>query len=250
MAREAVLSVRLLRHTPQPERAVAAAARLCYSPEGIDAVEAAMDERKVAALLAVLADQGHESPLEHASFTFGIEGVSRALTHQLVRHRIASYSQQSQRYVDAHGFSYVVPPSVRADRRAHARFAEAMERLADEYAALAKAVPREDARYVLPNAAETRIVVTMNARELAHFFSLRCCERAQWEIRALATEMLAILLARFPLLFIHAGPGCLRGPCTEGKAGCGRAAEVRRRFAHLALSSVPAKPERAREDGA
>jgi len=242
VSREAELHVRLLRHTPEPERAVATAARLCYSPAGVEEIDQRMDDAQVEKLVGKLVDLGHESPFEHASFTFGVEGVSRALTHQLVRHRIASYSQQSQRYVDAsgdNGFRYIVPPSVREDAQAYKRFTSVMERLAGAYGRLGADVAREDARYVLPNAAETKIVITMNARELWHFLEVRCCERAQWEIRAMATEMLRILIGRFPLLFAHAGPGCVRGPCSEGTMSCGKAKEIKERFARMREDAAP-----------
>jgi thymidylate synthase (FAD) len=180
---------------------------------------------------------GHESVTEHASFTFGVEGISRAASHQLVRHRIASYSQQSQRYV-ATAFGYVTPAALlhegwRANRRGTSGLAkayrdhmEASSRLYERL--LAEGIPAEDARFVLPNATETRLLVTMNARELNHFFALRTCRRAQWEIREVAVEMLRLAREKAPLLFARSGPGCVRGKCPEGKFSCGKAAEVRR----------------------
>jgi len=165
---------------------------------------------------------GHHSVIEHAHYTFSLEGVSRALTHQLVRHRIASYSQQSQRYVNMLKAEYVVPKSVEEDPEAKRVFEQAMEQAWESYQRLAERVPVEDARYVLPNACESNIMVTMNARELMHFFSLRCCERAQWEIREVAEEMLRLVQQVSPQIFKDAGPPCVRGPCPEGKLSCGK----------------------------
>jgi thymidylate synthase (FAD) len=178
---------------------------------------------------------GHYAVLEHASFTFAVEGVSRVLTHQLVRHRLASFAQQSQRYVAfEEGFAYETPPAIAARPELQHRFDAAMRYAAEAYRELCRAgIAAEDARFVLPNAAHSRIIITMNARELRHFFRLRCCRRAQWEIRALAVKMLETVMAVAPSLFHQAGPGCLSGPCPEGPMSCGKAAEVRREFAKL-----------------
>ncbi|RMG98387.1 MAG: FAD-dependent thymidylate synthase [Candidatus Dadabacteria bacterium] len=220
--------VRLLSHTPDPEKTVALAARLCYSARGVGELARDLGPDEVAALLGKLVSMGHFSALEHASFTFGVEGISRACSHQLVRHRLASYSQQSQRYVRLDEPNVVVPPSVAADPARAARFREAVEGVWALYRELVEAgVPAEDARYLLPNACETKLVVTMNARELRHLFALRLCRRAQWEIRDLAREMLRAVVPVAPLLFRGAGPGCLRGACPEGAYSCGQAAEVR-----------------------
>jgi thymidylate synthase (FAD) len=151
-----------------------------------------------------------------------VEGVSRALTHQLVRHRIASYSQQSQRYVSMNRASYIIPPSIALDPDAKKEYETLMNQIWKAYAELAQKVPKEDARYVLPNACNTNITVTMNARELTHFFSLRCCRRAQWEIRKMAWLMLLEVRQVSPILFENAGPGCVRGPCPEGEYSCGK----------------------------
>jgi thymidylate synthase (FAD) len=170
--------------------------------------------------------------LEHASFTFGIEGISRVTTHQLVRHRIASYSQKSQRYVEETGFQCVMPPSIEDEPEAMDVFRETVDRCRYAYLKLREmGISKEDARYLLPSGGETKIVVTMNARELLHFFSLRCCYRAQWEIRAMAVEMLRLCRKTAPLIFHNAGPACLRGPCPEGASSCGRLQEVREEFA-------------------
>ena len=250
--------VTLISHTPQPERTVAAAARLCYSPAHLDEVFDGMTPEKAAGFVDMLSENGHQSPIEHASFTFGIEGVSRALLAQITRHRIASFSVQSQRYVVEDGFDYVIPPEIEKDAQAKALFVEAMDQAQRAYSRLleqlartheaamaadgmdpkrAKAAARkkaaEDARFVLPNACDTKMVVTMNARSLYNFFSLRCCNRAQWEIREVARQMLALVLKVAPHLFAKAGPPCVSGPCTEGRMSCGKAKEVREAFASL-----------------
>jgi thymidylate synthase (FAD) len=226
--------VQLLTHTPEPEQVVAAAARLCYSASSIDQLlEKSRTDREV--FLEKILALGHLSVLEHASFTFGIEGISRACSHQLVRHRLASYSQQSQRYVShKERFAAVTPPSVAALPELKKRYGSLLDEIHQVYRELVDAgIPAEDARFVLPNAAATKLVLTMNARELFHFFNLRCCRRAQWEIRAMAREMLRLARRAAPLIFAGAGPGCLRGACPEGSMSCGAMAEVRREYAEL-----------------
>lgn len=217
------MDVRLLNHTPDPERAIAAAARLCYAPVGAAELTETMSDDAVRRVLKTIITSGHTSALEHASYTFAIDGVSRALTHQLVRHRLASYNQQSQRYVTyAEEPTFVTPPSVAEDPAVAEAFAAATRAAFDAYRALVDAgVPAEDARYLLPNAMETKIVVTMNIRELLHFFELRCCKRAQWEIRDLALLMLALVEPTAPYIFMDAGASCRRGPCREGTMTCG-----------------------------
>lgn len=255
---ETKLSVSLIQYTPEPEKVVAAAAKLCYSHSDAGEIMNDLTDEAVEKFLNRLVSMGHGSPTEHASFTFAIEGVSRSLTHQLVRHRLASYSQKSQRYVTEGQFSYIVPPEIAAIPEAKKRYIEAMEAaqqayddLADmliakheaEYIAAglnekqahAKAEKKgiEDARYVLPNGCETKIVVTMNARELVHFFNHRCCNRAQWEIRECATQMLKLVQGVAPTLFKNAGPNCVKGACPEGAMTCGEAAAVREKFKNL-----------------
>ena len=206
------MMVKLVRHTPEPERTVAMSARLCYSPIGAAQLEEKISDEQAANLVRKLVSMGHLSTLEHVTFTFAIEGVSRVLTHQLVRHRIASYSQQSQRYVKEHDFETIVPASIASKPEAKAKFDKLMID-----------IPAEDARYILPNATETKIVCTFNARSLLNFFSLRCCTRAQWEIRALANEMLRQCQAVAPVIFENAGPTCVsEGVCHEGAMSCGR----------------------------
>jgi thymidylate synthase (FAD) len=235
----AQLRVTLLQHTPDPDRSVAIAGRLCYAPVSAAELKEGMSDSEVAALVGILVRSGHLSALEHASFSFAIDGVSRACTHQLVRHRLASYNQQSQRYVHFGGDdSFVVPPKIAANPAAEQVFLAAMQQARSAYDQLvdlglsegrSRESVQEDARFVLPNAAETKIVVTMNARELRHFFSVRCCRRAQWEINALAWQMRAIVRDISPHLFAHSGPPCLYGDCQAGKMTCGQpysAAEV------------------------
>ena len=267
-----MLKVKIIAHTPEPDKVVAQAGKLCYSAVGVDEITQKLTEEEIARYVNMLANIGHESPLEHVSFTFAIEGISRACTHQIVRHRIASYSQQSQRYVKLEQFEYIIPPAIEKNPEAKRIFIEAMERdqkaydelvdlllediLIDKNAAdygncireLLKENPDvvpdrskvldlyaekffesyrkaekqaiEDARYVFPNACETKIVVTMNARSLLHFFNVRCCNRAQWEIREMATEMLKECKKIAPALFKKAGPDCVYGKCGEGKMSC------------------------------
>ena len=238
---EVTLRVKLLSFSPDAEKLTAMASKLCYSPAHIDDIADDMTPEKSAAFLKRIVDLGHLSTVEHASFTFGIEGVSRTLLAQLTRHRLASFSVQSQRYVSysESGFGYIIPPAIRALGEDAVREYEAQmnqmqrwydgwrQRLGDGESA------NEDARFVLPGACETRLMLTMNARELMHFFSLRCCNRAQWEIRGLAWRMLALTAEVAPALFANAGPACVRGACSEGSMTCGKAAEVRKRHAEI-----------------
>ncbi|MDM8288901.1 FAD-dependent thymidylate synthase [Slackia piriformis] len=217
------MHVELLYHTPDPERAIATAARLCYAPVGAAELMETMPEDRVRSVLSTVIKSGHLSTLEHASFTFAVDGVSRALTHQLVRHRIASFNQQSQRYVKfTDGVPVVKPGTVAANEEAGRIFDETVDAIEAAYARLLElGIPAEDARYLLPNAAESKIVITMNVRELLHFFSLRCCNRAQWEIREMAQRMLELARPTAPYIFMDAGAGCVRGACPEGKMTCG-----------------------------
>lgn len=286
-----MLKVKLLSYTPNPEEVVASAAKLCYSPVGVNEIIEKLDSQNVEKFIEKLVSIKHLSPFEHVSFSFAVEGVSRTLTHQLVRHRIASYSQQSQRYVKETMFDFIVPPSIENNEKAKEIFIKEMEssqkayddivrelmidkifatdkyykwyekitdiettdngkdwdvkeiyknlierkntEKIDEYLGLfKKEFPKEhsalekeaieDARYVFPNAAETKIVVTMNARSLMHFFKLRCCNRAQWEIRALADEMLSQVIKVAPAIFSNSGAPCTFGKCPEGSMSCGK----------------------------
>lgn len=216
------MKVTLITHTPEPEKVVACAAKLCYSASDISSLMDGLTADKVEAFIQKLTDLGHQSPLEHCTFTFGIEGVSRALSHQLVRHRIASYSQKSQRYVSEEQFDSVIPPSIASDEICGIVFRAFVESCFKVYQHLIRnGVPAEDARFVLPNACTTQIIVTMNIRSLLHFFEERCCNRAQWEIREMANEMLRICKTVAPNLFAKAGPSCVRGNCKEGPMCCG-----------------------------
>jgi len=250
-----MLKVELLSYTPDGERLIASAAKLCYSPVGINEIQEGLTDEKVSKFLDILMDMGHESPIEHVNFTFGVEGVSRTLTHQLVRHRIASYSQQSQRYVKLDQFEYIVPPHIKNNPKANELFIKAMEQDQKYYNEITELLFKEhydnyiaagnseknarrkaekesieDARYIFPNACETKIVFTMNTRTLLNFFRLRCCNRAQWEIRQLAIRMLVEVKEVYPILFKNAGPGCVRGACPEGNMTCGKLVEVREFF--------------------
>ena len=267
------MKVKIIAHTPNPEEVIAQAAKLCYSPVGVDEIMEKLTPEKIEKFVNNLADIGHESPFEHVTFTFAIEGISRCCTHQIVRHRIASYSQQSQRYVKLEQFEYIIPPEIEKDEYAKKIYIEHMEASQDAYDNLTKkliinkldekypewfgsdeskylylstedlidlkyeianiwgnehkkeynAIEKqaiEDARYVFPNACETKIVITMNVRSLLHFFNVRCCNRAQWEIREMATEMLKECKKIAPALFKKAGPDCVYGKCGEGKMSC------------------------------
>ncbi|MBR5296366.1 MAG: FAD-dependent thymidylate synthase [Parabacteroides sp.] len=242
------MNVKLLEHTPNPENLIAAAAKLCYSSSTVD--ELIMDnmtDESVEKFLNMLFDLGHESPIEHASFTFAIEGISRACSHQLVRHRIASYSQKSQRYVSENQFEYVTPPSIK-EYGAEEIFDETMYKIQCEYENIrdlliegmvkrgmnrkaAEKKANEDARFVLPNACTTSIIVTMNIRSLFNFFKHRCCNRAQWEIRDMATRMWKLCMEVSPTIFKHAGPDCVtKNKCGEGKMTCGKFSEKKMEF--------------------
>ena len=255
--------VQLIAHTNDPEKTIAAAAKLCYSDAHIETLLDGLTPEKTEAFLQRLNDVGHASPIEHASFTFGIEGVSRTFLAQVTRHRIGSFSVQSQRYVRLEDFRYVIPPEIEAIPEAKAQFIASMNDDAKKYlelvqtlenahtarfmaegleekAARAKASKQanEDARFVLPNACETKMVMTMNCRSLQNFFNLRCCNRAQWEIRAVADEMLRLVLPLAPHIFAGAGPRCLVGPCPEGRMCCGKQTEVRAKYAKLKEEAV------------
>ena len=214
------MKVTLLACTQNADAICAAAGNSCYSESSSADILGNIDSEKV---LSRIVGMGHHSVIEHAVFTFSVEGVSRALTHQLVRHRVASFSQQSQRYVSLDSASYVKPHTVEADPGASKVFDETMEAIWEAYRRLEEmGIPPEDARYLLPNGCTTNITITMNARELLHFFSLRCCNRAQWEIREMADRMLEICMEQSPVIFRDAGPPCIRGPCPEGKKSCGK----------------------------
>ena len=217
------MKITLITHTPEPEKVIASAAKLCYSSSDIESLMNGLTSEKIESFIKKLTDLGHQSPLEHCTFTFGIEGVSRALSHQLVRHRIASYSQKSQRYVKEGQFEYITPKTISDDSNLRSAYDDLMSKIQSFYDALISlGVPAEDARFVLPNACETKLVMTMNIRSLLHFFEERCCERAQWEIRHMADTMLGICKGIAPNIFAKAGSSCVRGKCKEGKMSCGK----------------------------
>jgi thymidylate synthase (FAD) len=223
------MKVTLLNFTPAPEKTVVLAAKLCYSDSNISQLEEKVKGVSYEKFLTKILKMGHLSVLEHASFTFGIEGISRATSHQLVRHRLASYSQQSQRYVKFKEPEFVIPSSIQKNEGVEKRFSEAVESLYKFYSDMLEAgILAEDARYILPNAATTKIIVTMNARELLHFFRQRCCYRAQWEIKDMAVQMLFSVKPVAPIIFEKAGPACVNEPCPEGEMYCGRARDIKR----------------------
>ncbi len=250
--------VTLLTYTPFPEKTIASAAKLCYSASDIADIREGLTDEKATSFVDMLAEIGHESPIEHASFTFGIEGVSRSLLAQITRHRIASYSVQSQRYVKNKNMEYVTPPEIEANSKALEIYQKSMQDAETAYNELAdileekhykeflakgqdektakrnaEKVAIEDARFVLPNAATTKIVMTMNARSLMNFFKHRTCNRAQWEIRDVAKQMYKLVYGVAPAVFKKAGPPCLYGPCAEGKMSCGKINEVREEFKNI-----------------
>ena len=211
--------VELINYTPEPDKTCTAAALGCHSHESSKDLLEKISEKKIRDILRYTIKRGHLSVTEHASFTFSISGVSRALTHQLVRHRIASYSQQSQRYVEMDKPTFVTPPSIESSKEDLAEYNKFMEFAWRTYNfLLERGFPPEDARFVLPNATTTNITVTMNARELLHFFELRCCTMAQWEIRQMAYIMLEIVKKVAPIIFENAGPPC--DNCPEPEFPC------------------------------
>lgn len=231
------MRVELLAHTPEPTALIYAAFRQCYHAGFVAdmwprLLSGEISYEKQAELISSVVESGHVSPIEHVSFTFAVEGVSRALTHQLVRHRMASYSQQSQRYVDGGSFNYILPPAIAKSPQAKARYEDCMERIGEAYREIKdildqagrKDSSKEDARFLLPQGAETRIVITMNCRSLLNFFEHRCCTRAQWEIRKMADAMLKLCRQVLPVVFNTAGARCEKlGYCPEGpKFTCGR----------------------------
>lgn len=252
------MKVTLISNTPNPEKTIACAAKLCYANTTIGELYDGLTEEKSASFVEMLATLGHESPIEHVSFTFGIEGVSRSLLAQITRHRIASFSVQSQRYVKKDKLSFVIPPEIEKNEQAKELFLKTMEDDLKSYneitdilqqkhyedfinqgisekksKTIAEKKAIEDARFVLPNACDTQMIVTMNARSLLNFFKHRCCNRAQWEIKAVADEMLKLVCEVAPTLFSSAGPSCYKKGCSEGKMTCGQANEMRNQYKEL-----------------
>lgn len=242
--------VEIISHTQCPYDVISVAAKACYSSMDLDDLMRKFTDAERLKLIKSLEDSKHESPFEHVSITFAISNISRACSHQLVRHRIASFSQRSQRYVDETGFNYFVPVNINSSKNIKEYYTHFMNKVGVIYEELKedllnyfieeyrkvqnkepdtthirafKKMAGEEARYVLPNACSTQLVMTMNVRSLWNFFNLRCCNRAQAEINELAWEMLRQCKKRWPLLFEHAGPDCMNGICKE-KPGfsCGR----------------------------
>lgn len=241
------MKVELISYTPSPEKLVACAAKLCYSACSIEEISSSLEAGKATSFVEMLMKLGHESPLEHITFTFAIEGVSRSLLAQLTRHRVASYSVQSQRYVKNNEVEYVIPPEIEKIPEAKVEFERMMFESKKSYDNLTRILTEhygsddkktekkaiEDARYVLPNAWETKLICTFNARSLLNFFNHRCCNRAQWEIRKLANEMFKLVYKVAPVVFENAGPACLRGACKEGKMTCGEASKIKKIFSDM-----------------
>ena len=218
------MDVILLSYTPNPDALIAASARICYRDITAKELLQAEEESLSRKLIAELFTSGHMSAFEHVSFTFGIDGLSRVASHQLVRHRVASFNQQSQRYVSMSldPEAVIIPPNIKANPDALRLYSEAVRRSQETYRELcAIGIPKEDARFILPHGHSTRLVMTMNARELHHFFGLRLCRRAQWEIRELARKMLILCREKAPVIFDMAGPGCIFGKCNEART-CGK----------------------------
>lgn len=248
------MNVKLLTYTKDPEKIVAAAAKLCYSKSDINTLMDGLTDDKVSSFLDKLSTLHHSSPTEMAVFTFGIEGVSRSFLAQISRHRLASLACQSQRYVDMSNAEYVIPEEIyNYGDEAVELFKKSVDDSFDNYNALkekltekyitngmkespAKKKAQEDARYVLPEACCTRMIVTMNARELNHFFNLRCCSRASREIKEVADEMLKLVYPIAPHLFKDAGPSCVCGACPEGTMCCGKAKEMREKYSNIKKS--------------
>lgn len=231
--------VELVACTPDMQTLIAMAAKVCYSASDIKQLKNKIQKEDQEAFIQNLMDMGHMSPVEHASFTFAIEGVSRTFLAQITRHRLASFSVQSQRYVSMRSeetFDYVLPERIEAlGAEMIQKFHNQMRTMQNWYNEWLDLLEdsgngaKEDARFVLPGASATRMLMTMNVRELNHFFSLRCCNRAQWEIRQVAWEMLRLCKKEAPFLFKEAGPSCLKGACTQGKMSCGRAQQMRQK---------------------
>lgn len=218
-------TVELLAYTPNPERLVAVAARRSYDKRSTTRIWEEMTDAEVARLLHRVIRHGHTSVLEHINFTFAIEGISRALSHQLVRHRMASYTQQSQQRANDRDTAFIVPPEIERNSELANEFQDKVKALAEFYTrAIEAGIPKGQARYILPNACVTRIIMTMNARSLFNLISQRTCGVEEWEFRTLAYKIHQILLEVAPNIFIHAGQRCVTDlVCLEGKKGekCG-----------------------------
>jgi len=245
---ETKLYVKLISNTPNPEMLISSAAKLCYSPLGIKEVLDIKNPQETGKLIKSLTKMGHESPLEHISYSFGIEGFSRVAAQQLTRHRVASFSMKSQRYVKENQFDFITPPSI-TEAGLEKDYFKMMQQAQENYNKLSKEIEKrlglkgelnnQDARYILPNATETKLIMTMNARELLHFFEVRTCNRAQWEIRNLAKEMFKLVLPTAPNIFKYTGPSCVsKGKCREGKLSCGLEEKVKEEFKNIISNTL------------
>jgi len=225
MIKEDKLKVELLGYTSDPEQNVVAAIRQCYASVGAKELKEKTTDEVKRRLIKQVISSGHTSTLEHASFTFAIDGVSRVTEIHLIRHRIASFSIQSGRYVKRGDAAYRVPPKIRnlADKKILEKYLKHLENSQELYIELMDAgIPAEDARFCQPQSVQVKIVMTMNARELLHFFSVRSCTRAQWEIREVAKQMLDLVKEVAPIIFENAGPPCVSEKiCDQGKMSCG-----------------------------
>ena len=210
--------VKLIAFTPNPDKIAALAARTCYSGDTIKSIDETLTSDKIKYILNKVIKSGHHSTLEHVNFTFSIEGVSRVLLAQLTRHRIASFSVRSQRYVNHENATYYIPDTLSENFELKQKYDKCINDIKDLYKTFTgNNIPIEDARYILPNSTTTSLIMTMNARELLHFFNLRCCKRAQTEIRNLANIMLRLVKKEAPIIFQNAGASCVSGKCTEVK---------------------------------
>jgi len=225
MAKQDKLTVKLLSYTADPEQNIVAAIRQCYASVGAEELKEKTTEEVRKRLIKQVIESGHTSTLEHASFTFAIDGVSRVTEIHLIRHRIASFSIQSGRYVKRGDAGYRVPPAIRGleDKKLYEKYLKHLDNTQELYNELIEAgIKAEDARYAQPQSVQVKIVMTMNARELLHFFSVRSCVRAQWEIREVAQQMLKLVKEIAPNLFENAGAPCVsQKVCDQGKLSCG-----------------------------
>ena len=224
------MRVELISYTRDPEITCAKCASVSWRRKSLK--DLTLDQARE--IIEQVLGYGHESVIEHASFTFFVDGVSRSLTHQLVRHRLASYTQQSMRYVDLTRSEryFIKPKSISKNQELSELFDDINAECKDAYDQFRKeGIPAEDARFLLPIATQTKIAMTMNARELRHFFALRCCLRSQWEIRELANRILKICKSIAPSLFRNAGPSCVGLEyCPEAELTCGKLEEVMKMY--------------------
>jgi thymidylate synthase (FAD) len=224
-------TVKLLAYTPNPERLVAVAAKRSYDKRSTTRIWEEMTDAEITRLLHRVIRHGHTSVLEHINFTFAIEGISRALSHQLVRHRMASYTQQSQQRSNDRDAAFIVPPEIERNSELTNEFQEKVKALVEFYTrAIEAGISKGQARYILPNAYATKIIMTMNARSLFNLISQRACGVEEWEFRTLACKIHQILLEVAPNIFNHAGPRCVTDlVCLEGEKGekCGLYKSIR-----------------------